>query len=140
MKIVILLLLGTVTAARADSVDLSDKTTVFGRIMRMDETELVLTGDFKLPSGVVTQEVKIPRNQVVKIEFDDTTFNPGGPPGIGARPPGPVSSPQGQDEVEMGDGRRQPCAGATIDNHQILHCGKQTFPESDVIRIRLARK
>jgi hypothetical protein len=140
MKTTILFLL-MVAAVRADSVETTDKLTVYGRIERMDQTELTLTASFPSPSGVATQELKIPRSLVVKIEFNATTFNPGGPPAIGARPPnGSRAAPAGQDFAVLVDGHRQPCDGATIDTQQRLHCGKQEFPRSAVIRVFLATK
>jgi len=140
MKLAILFVL-MVAVARADSVDTTDKLIVFGHIERMDQTELTITASFPSPKGVASKELKIPRSQVVKIEFNLTTFNPGGPPAIGALPPAKsraVPAPVGQDFAVMVDGHHQPCDGATIDIQQHLHCGKEEFPKSAVIRIFLA--
>jgi len=141
MKTAILFLL-MAAVARADSVETSDKLTVFGHIERMDEKEVTLTATFPSENGVATKELKIPRSQVVEIEFNATTFNPGGPPGIGARPADGKSSASttSHDLAVLVDGSRQPCDGATIDTQQHLHCGKQEFPRETVIRIFLATK
>ena len=142
MKTTILFLL-MVAAVRADSVDTTDKLTTYGRIESMDQTELKLIASFPSPSGVATRELKIPRSLVVKIEFNATIINPGGPPAPGVRPPDgskAVRAPAGQDIAVLVDGHRQPCDGATIDTQQRLHCGREEFPRSAVIRIFLATK
>ena len=144
MKTTILFLL-MVATIRADSVETTDKLTIYGRIERMDQNELKLIASFRsqTPSGLATQELSIPRSLIVKIEFNATTFNPGGPAAIGARPPdgsrtGPP--PGGRDVAVLVDGHRQQCDAATIDNEQRLHCGKQEYPRTAVIRIFLATK
>jgi hypothetical protein len=109
----------------------------------MDRTQLILSASFPSRDGVVTRELRIPRSQIIKIEFNDTTFNPGGPPGIGVRPSDGsrrTTALLAQDYAVLVDGHRQPCSGATIDSRQYLHCGKLEFVRGEVIRIYLATK
>jgi hypothetical protein len=140
MKKAILLLLFA-SAARADSVDLTDKVTIFGHIKQMNEKELVLTASFPDGKKVKTEDRIIPRNLVTKIEFDDATFNPGGAPAVGLRPSDeskPSTAPVGAPVAVLLDGRRVPCSKAIIDVKRAVHCDNGTYLEGDVLRLLMA--
>jgi hypothetical protein len=144
MRVTILFLLAGVATAFGDSVATTNHLTVYGHIEHMDQVELVLTAGFPSSTGVQTKPVAIPRNQILRIEFNASTFNPGGPPAIGARPANEHDSNKppsaGQDVVVLPGGERKPCGSAAIDAGQKVHCGNAQYEERAVIRILLEPK
>jgi len=129
--------------ARADSITTSDGLTTHGRLLRLDENLVVIQSRFATETKEVTKELSIPRDSVLRIEFNATTFNPGGAPSIGLRPgegvKTAVNPSVGSDVVVLRGGERRQCARATIDEGKV-RCGKEYFDRSSLIRLELARR
>src|SRR5215510_4612507 len=85
LAVLLVLMASSSVPVLADSVTTSDNLTLFGRIDRFDRTEAKLTARFPSEKGIQTREVIISRGNILRIEFNATTFNPGAPP-PGVRP------------------------------------------------------
>jgi hypothetical protein len=138
MKCFFIAILGLASPLLADSVTTTDNLTVFGHVDQLDGTMVRLTGRFRTAKGVETRPWKCPRTQVTKIEFNATTFNPGGPVVAGANPstaqkviPAPSASP---DVATLRGGENRKCSGAEIAADKVV-CGKDTLERTRVIRI-----
>lgn len=122
----------------ADAVTTSANLTLFGHIEKMDASEVVLQARFPSSKGVETKNLSIPRAQVVRIEFNATTFNPGSPPGLRPGPPPQSASAAREDTVVQRGGQPISCQGATIDSASV-HCGKRVMNRALVVRVLLGR-
>jgi hypothetical protein len=143
-RALIVLIAGSAGLACADSITTTDNLTTHGHLSRLDQNEAVIQSRFATESKEETKELRIPRNVVLKIEFNGTTFNPGGPPSIGLRPPeaakSPASQSVGSDVIILRGGERRQCESASIDDGKV-RCGKKDETErNSVIRIELGRR
>jgi hypothetical protein len=127
-------------AASADSITTADNLVVKGRTDHLDQKELVLVASFPSKKGVETKTVSIPRGNVVRIEFNDDDFNPGGPPAIGGRPRSEkkAQNPAGTKDIVVSDGGHQDrCQTPVTYDGGKVHCDTQEIDKDSVIRIFL---
>ncbi len=135
-----ILMLALAVPVLADSVTRTDNLTGFGHVEQMSRTEVTLRARFPAGKGVETKDVVVPREKILKIEFNTTTFNPGGPPAIGLRPgEASKSVPPESDVVVLRGGQREKCPGVLIEGDKVL-CGKKELDRGSVIRILLGGK
>ena len=122
--------------AFADSVTTSNNLTLFGHVVELDRAVVKLTARFPSQKGIDTRTVPIPRSNVVKIEFNATTFNPGAPPpDFGTGETGRGAS---RDIVVLRGGKEKNCDGVLIDEQKV-HCGRQEWDRALVVRVTLGR-
>lgn len=142
----VVLLLVAAGMGLADSVTTTDNLTTNGRVLSLDANELIIQSRFSSGNGEENKEFRLPRKQVLKVEFNTTTFNPGGPPAIGLRPGrGPQNTSHSQasgDVITLRGGDTRQCVSARIDNRGSMrvHCGNQMFERSLVVRIQLGNR
>ena len=143
MKRLLLTVLCGILPAFADSITTTDNLSIFGTVNQLDQQGAKLTGRFRTASGTEERVIEIAHSRIVKIEFNKTTFNSGGPPSLGAHPgkerSGSAPSELSQDSVVLRGGQIKPCDGATVDSEKV-HCGKQVLDRSLVIRILFGGK
>lgn len=142
MKWFLQVVLGAASPIWADSVTTTDNLTIFGHIDQLDRTMVKLTGRFRTAKGVETRPWQCPRTQVVKIEFNATTFNSGAPLVAGANPGSPTPPPRvtaaSSDVAVLRGGENRKCAGIAVVGETVV-CGKDALERSRIIRILLGR-
>ena len=130
-----------------DTITTLDKLSVFGRVIEMSKDTVTLVARFpsKDPSSPVSEEpLTLKRAQILRIEFNQTTFNPGGPPSIGLKPPDgraaqpPAAARPAADVVILIGGERRECEAAI--RHDQVHCGIAVLDRRKVIRILLGSR
>jgi hypothetical protein len=132
-----LLLVAIALPALADSVTTKDNLTLFGHVEQLDSSRLKLTARFPSQKGVETKELEIPRSEIVKIEFNATTFNPGAPPpGLLPGSSKATATSNSTAMIVLRGGQQQKCDGALIDGPKV-YCGKQEWERALTIRIVL---
>jgi len=128
-------LLVVVVSALADSVTTKDNLTLFGHVEELDSSRLKVSARFPSQNGVETKELEIPRTEIVKIEFNATTFNPGAPPpGLLAGTSKGIAVSNSSAMIVLRGGQQQKCDAALIDGQKV-HCGKQEWERALTIRI-----
>ena len=150
VTLIVLLVLLAVPTARAeseDSVKTIDNLSVFGRVTEMTRETVTLVARFASddPRNPVREEtLTLKRADLLRIEFNKTTFNPGGPPSIGLKPPDgraadpPAARPPADIVILIG-GEKRECEPAAITEEQ-LFCGSAALDRAKVIRILLGNR
>ena len=134
---VVLLVASMSSPAFADSVTTSDNLTLFGHVVELDKALVKLKARFPSQKGIGTRVVPIPRTNIVKIEFNATTFNPVAPPPDSQT--GETSRAPSRDIVVLRGGEEKNCDGVLI-NEQKVYCGKQEWDRVLVVRVILGER
>lgn len=142
--LLVLLACGVAPLGAEDSITTLDKLSVFGRVIELNKDTVTLVARFPskdAKSPVSEETLTLKRAGLLRIEFSQTTFNPGGPPSLGLKPPeGRAAQPQGAlppaDTVILIGGERRECELAVIKNDQVT-CGTAVLERRKVIRILL---
>jgi hypothetical protein len=125
-------------AALADTVTLRDNVGYNGSVVSLDANFLVLQA--KRADGTM-QDIKVPRANVVRIEFNNTKVNVGPPPdGLGAHQGGgtPTPAKQDKDKIILRGGQSQACPGITLQG-DAMKCGDKTPTRDQVWRVYLTQ-
>jgi hypothetical protein len=130
-----------------DSITTLDKLSVFGRVTAMDKDTVTLVARFpSAESGTPVREetLTLKRVDLLRIEFNRTTVNPGGPPSIGLKPPDglaaqPPAARPPADTVILVGGERRECEPTAIRDEK-LYCGTEVLDRGKVIRILLGSR
>jgi hypothetical protein len=147
IAVFVLLAGGGARVESADSIKTVDNLSVFGRVTEMTRDTVTLVARFPSedPRNPVREEkMTLKRADLLVIEFSKTTFNPGGPPSIGLKPPDgraarPPAARPPADTVILNGGERRECEPAAISDEK-LYCGSTALDRAKVIRILLGSR
>jgi hypothetical protein len=146
ISLVVLLACGVARLEAGDTITTLDNVSIFGRVVEMNKDTVRLVARFPSngPGSPVTEEtLTLKRAHLRRIEFNQTTFNPGGPPSTGLKPSGgraaqPPAAQPPADVVILNGGEHRECELASINGDEVT-CGA-VLDRRKVIRILLGSR
>jgi hypothetical protein len=151
MKAVTLALLAAGVCVRADLITDLANVSIYGKIVKLEQGELVLVASFPAPAGTVTKAIAV--SKLRRIEFNKKSFNDGAPPkALGLHEPpekkGIVSATAPPEDTNTGpgdtiylrDGSEKSCTVIAIDDESVKCSGGITIPHEKVKSIRFGER